>query len=226
MLKAALFDLDGTSVETEHLQYMAWKEVLEPFGVSLEKKEYISQYAGKVGKIIEAELIEKYGLETRPGLLLQQKENLVLEYFLTKPLEVRPYARETIEFFASRPDIMTAIVTSGPMAEVVVKLKRTGLYDRFDAIASADQVENGKPHPDLYILGIEKLGEKAGFRIRPEECVAFEDTQYGVESAKAAGVVCLAVPNEYSESQDFSMADGVFQDLGDALRWAREKYGL
>jgi hypothetical protein len=47
-----------------------------------------------------------------------------------------------------------------------------------------------------------------------------------VESAKGAGLVCLAVPNEYSRTQDFSMADGVFQDLGEALGWVREKYGL
>ncbi|MFQ5647771.1 MAG: HAD family hydrolase [Candidatus Aenigmatarchaeota archaeon] len=219
MLKAAIFDLDGTLIETEHLQYGAWAEVLRPLGVELGREEYVTQYAGKVGELIEAGLAKKYGLETAPGSLLGQKEEMVLEFFKTRPLKPMPYAREAVDSLASQ-GLKLAVATTSPRGEARVKLQRAGLYDSFYAIAPGDEVENAKPHPDLHLLAMGWLG--AG----PEECIAFEDSRYGVEAAKAAGITCLAVPSEYFGYQDLSQADKVFKDLREAVGWAKKEYKL
>ena len=74
-----------------------------------------------------------------------------------------------------------------------------------------------KPSPDCYLLAVANLG------LEPEDCVAIEDTEHGVAAAAAAGVACLAVPNEMSKHHDFSRATQVFSDLVSAAAWVRER---
>ena len=87
-------------------------------------------------------------------------------------------------------------------------------------IVSGDQVENGKPAPDGYLLAAERLG------MNPAECVAVEDTEAGVTSAADAGVVCIAVPSEMSRTHDFGRADAVVDDLTQAREWISSNFEI
>ncbi len=216
MIKGVAFDIDGILVETEYLQWQGWVEVLKPYGISLSREQYF-KYAGKRGDIIESELIRDFNMELKPGALLEPKERLVRQWVREKELRLMPYAREAVEFFAERG---IALVASGgaPREEGMLKLERTGLVSLFPIIVTGSDVERGKPNPDMYILAAERLG------LMPEECLAFEDTEYGLESAKRAGFISIAVPNEYSVKQDFSRADSKFNDLKEAMDWVRKKY--
>lgn len=218
MLRGAIFDLDGVLIETEHFQWQGWVEVLRPHGVTLNEQEYLA-YAGKSGNIIEAELIRRYGLKVPKGHLLEGKEKLLIKWFSTEPLNKMPYAMEAVRFFVDH-GIPTAVASSGPRDEVVLKLDRTGLLPLFRHVVSRDDVSRGKPHPDIYIAACKKLG------LSPADCVSFEDTQYGVESAKGAGTVCFAVPNKFSLGQDFSRADGKFNSLAEAIAHIRKTHKI
>jgi len=216
-IKGVIFDLDGTLLKTEHFNWQAWATVLKHYKISLSKKDYF-KYSGKQGDIIESELIKYYGLNAKKGFLLKQKDRLIIGLFKLKPPKFIPYARESIKFFINRK-IKLAIATGGPRNEVILKLKRVKLYSLFPVV-SGNEVVKGKPYPDIYLLAVKKL------RLKPESCIAFEDTQYGVESAKSAGLACLAIPNEFSQNQDFSRADGVFKSLRESVKWVKEKYNL
>jgi len=206
MLNGVVFDLDGVLLDTESFQWQGWVEVLRPFGVDLNKEEYISRYAGKNGTIIESELVRLYGLRVSDGPLLKQKEKLLMEWFGSRQINVMYYSKETVDFFATR-NFKLGVASSGPRDETLLKVKRARLPGKFNVIVSRDDVSRGKPYPDIYVLTVERLGLKS------ETCLAIEDTQYGVESAKGAGLTCLAIPNEFSRGQDFSKADAVFKSL-------------
>lgn len=208
--KAVIFDIDGVLVETEYFQWQGWVEALKPYGKKLSKTEYF-KYAGKTGSIIEQELIRDLKLEVRPRTLLDFKEKLLIEWFHNKPLKLMPHALETIKFFRSK-NIPFAAATGSNEDEARLKLEKTGLMEYLDVIAANDHVKRGKPFPDIYIYAAKLLG------LSPEACLAFEDTQYGVEAAKAAGLTCFAVPNEFSVNQDFSGADRVLMNLKEAIR--------
>jgi HAD superfamily hydrolase (TIGR01509 family) len=206
-----LFDLDGVLLETEYFQWQGWVEVLKPLKVELTKNDYFN-YAGKTGSIVEAELVKNFKLDVPKGSLLEKKEKLLMEWFSTKQLKLMPYAKEAIEHFINN-GYKIALASSGPRDEVILKLKRSGLLHFFKVIVSRDDVKRGKPYPDIYLAAAKKVGSQ------PAECVVFEDTEYGVLAGKAAGMTCVAIPQEYSAYQDFSKADVKVKNLKEAAEW-------
>lgn len=218
ILKGAVFDVDGVLVDTEGFQWEGWVEVLKPFGIPFPKEDYM-QYAGKTGSIIERELIERFGLDVENGSLLKKKEQLLLTWLKSRPIRLLPYAREAVKYFKDR-DLKVAVVSGAPLEEVELKLRKAGVYDLFEALVSRDDVKRSKPYPDGYLCGAKKLV------VAPSACVAFEDTQYGVESAKSAGMACVAIPSDCSANQDFSRANVVVPSLKEACEWVGNTYKL
>jgi beta-phosphoglucomutase len=208
-IKGVIFDLDGILVDTEYFHWQGWVEVLKPYGKSLSQREYL-QYAGKQGDIIESELIKELKLSVKKNELLERKKALVLDWINTKPLHLMPFAEEVIQYFLKK-NINIACASGSLKDEALLKLQKGGLLPLFSLIISGSDVKRGKPFPDTYLLTAKKLG------LKPENCLAFEDTQYGVASAKSAGMFCFAIPNEFSNEQDFSQADGVLKDLHEAM---------
>lgn len=208
-IEGVIFDLDGILVDTEYFHWQGWVESLKPHVKSLTKKEYL-KYAGKQGDAIESELFIDFNLSLPKNELLDKKNELLIDWFETKPLARMPYAKEALEYFQHK-NLKLACASGSFRQEAELKLKKVGLFSFFQAIVSGDDVEKGKPFPDIYILAAKKLG------LKPEQCLSFEDTQSGLTAAKSAGLTCFAIPNEFSQGQDFSQADGVFKNLKEAV---------
>jgi len=209
IIKGVIFDLDGVLVDTEYLHWQGWVEALKPYGKTISQREYV-HYAGKQGDIIEGELIKELQLPVGKNELLQRKIVLVSDWIIAKPLQLMPFAENAVRHFLKK-NVKIACASGSPKDEALLKLKKAGLLSLFHQVISGSDVKKGKPFPDTYLLAAEKLG------LLPEHCLAFEDTQYGVASAKSAGLFCYAIPNEFSQGQDFSQADGVFKSLKEAL---------
>jgi beta-phosphoglucomutase-like phosphatase (HAD superfamily) len=88
-------------------------------------------------------------------------------------------------------------------------LARLGLYQRFDAIKTADDVKRTKPDPELYVAALTALG------VQPTEAVVFEDSPNGVTAAKAAGIYCVAVPNRVTALMKLDHADLRLNSMAD-----------
>jgi HAD superfamily hydrolase (TIGR01509 family) len=210
-IKAILFDLDGTLCKTEAYQLKAWNDVLEKRGVFIQPKDYY-KYIGKTALEVEKDITEEYGLDIQPGELEKEKETLLLQWFKNDDdLELMPFAKEAVEFFSDHPLYKIGLCTSGSKKEVDCKLKKNNLLDSFDLIITKDDVLKGKPAPDVYLEAMKRL------ELRGNECLAIEDTEHGLESAKQAGAHCFVVPQEFSKGQDFSKADKVLDSLNDLI---------
>lgn len=209
-IKAIIFDLDGTLLNSENFQMNGWVIPLKKYGINLTKEQYL-KYAGKQGEIIEGELYKDFGLNMEKGELLAEKESIMKDIWYTKRMELMPFAKNAIEYFYNKSVYKLGACYGGDIDEARAKLRLNDLEKYFDAFAGASEVKIGKPHPDVYLLCAKKLG------IDPENCLAFEDTMYGLRSAKDAGMFCYAIPNEYSKSQNFSRADKILKSLKDVL---------
>jgi HAD superfamily hydrolase (TIGR01509 family) len=126
-------------------------------------------------------------------------------------MPLMPFAKEAGELLSNNHQFNIALCSGGPSEEILTKLEKNDFVKYFSIITAGSDVEKSKPYPDIYLLAVERLG------LKPEECLAFEDTQYGLQSAKSAGVFCFVIPNEYSIKQDFSKADKVISSLKEAI---------
>jgi len=219
-IKGIVFDCDGVLADTEGWHWQTWVETLKPLGINLSKEEYFN-YAGKREDIIDEELLEKYKLNFEKGTLEKKKKALMKEWVETRQLQLLPYAKEAVGFFAQiaeKGKIKMAVCSGSIKEETLSKLKGIGLYSFFPVITGGDEVKHGKPAPDVYLLSSKKL------ELKPEECLAFEDSEYGLRSAKSAGLICFAIPSEFSIKQDFSQADKIFKSLKEVVEFYKENY--
>jgi beta-phosphoglucomutase-like phosphatase (HAD superfamily) len=208
-IEGVIFDVDGVLADTEQYQWLGWVEQLKGFNIVLTKKQYF-KYAGKQGDVIESELIRDFNLSVKKNTLLAKKEALLIEWFHTKKINRMKYAKLMVEYFFKR-NIKLAAASGSPKDEALLKLDKTGLLPYFQIVVGGSEVKRGKPFPDIYLRAATSL------KLKPGNCLSFEDTQYGVESAKSAGLFCIGVPSAFSIKQDFSKADAVYKDLKEVL---------
>ena len=180
---AYIFDCDGTLADTMGLHYDAWKMALEPHGADLPEDLYYS-WGGRPTREIIEELNEMQGLLMDPDTMVHHKESL---YHQLLP-EVQPI--ESVVSFAramhgKKP---MAVASGGGRKSVHATLSGLGLIQLFDAIVTAEDYSRGKPFPDPYLEAARRLG------VEPFECLVFEDTEIGRQSALAAGMECVLVP--------------------------------
>ncbi|MCD6147826.1 HAD family phosphatase [bacterium] len=208
-IKGVVFDFDGTLVDSDPIHYSAWTLFLKRRGRSFTKEDF-ARVSGKQVGLIADYIIKKYKLRITKEELIREKREITLDYFRKRPPKFMPYAKEALVFF-SQKGFKLGLAT-GNLKDVVISiLNKGGLNDFFSVIVDGKDVVRGKPYPDIYLLAAQKLG------IEPRRCLAIENTQYGVESAKAAGFYAFAVPSGISSLQDFSKADKVFSDLKELI---------
>jgi len=215
MFKGAVFDLDGTLVDTEAFCLRSWTEALKPFGIEFTEKDYMD-FVGKTRTIIAPGIIKKYGLDMGADALLKTRKDVLARFLRTEPIRIMPFAEEAVQYFIGR-NTPVALATGSSMDETQTKLERTGLGRFFRTIVTRDDVVNGKPHMETY----DKITKMLG--IEPKACITFEDTLAGVQSAKRTGLACVAIPNALTKHQDFSIADFVAKDLQEAIEWVKKR---
>jgi len=174
--RAYLFDCDGTIADSMPLHYKAWKKALAEYGCTYDEDMFYA-WGGKPVRKIIADLNEMHGLEMPVDVLAENKERL---YHAQLPeLQGIPEVVEHIE--AQHGRIPFAVVSGSRRQSVIGSLTALGLLNKFDVLVCAEDYKHGKPAPDAFLLGAQKLG---GAR---EHCRVFEDTELGMQAATAAG---------------------------------------
>jgi sugar-phosphatase len=194
--EALLFDLDGVLVDSTSVVVRAWRE-----------------WAGRRGLDAERILEIAHGRRTAETIRLiapdldAEAETRALERAEAGNLDGVLEIAGALDLVSSLPEGSWTVVTSGTRELATARIKHVGLPlpERF---VTADDVENGKPHPEPYLKGAEILGT------RPEACVVLEDAPSGVQAAKAAGMAVVAVATTY-RAEDLSEADAVAGSLAE-----------
>jgi len=209
MIEALIFDFDGLILDTEMPDYRAWQETYAAHGLEFP----LSRWALRVGTL--SSLFDPYAhLEETLGRKLDRAE--VLRRQRARNLElvdqeaVRPGVRDYLDE-AYRMKLRVAVASSSTQGWVVGHLSRLELADYFHSIRCREDVARVKPHPDLYEASLEILG------LKPSQAIAFEDSPNGIKAAKAAGLYCVAVPNELTRQLDLDSAgaDRRIESMGD-----------
>jgi HAD superfamily hydrolase (TIGR01509 family) len=183
---AVLWDMDGTLVDTEPYWHEAETELVESFGGTWSPEDGLAQVG--LSLWICAEMLQDRGVPWDRARIIEHLQNRVMER-LAAEVPWRPGARELLAELRDA-GIPTALVTMSmrPMAEQVAEAaRREGPI--FDVIVTGSDVDQPKPHPEPYLRAMEAL------EVRPDLCVAIEDSPPGLASAVTAGAAAIGVPH-------------------------------
>lgn len=183
-----IFDLDGTLVDTMPLHYRAWDTAMRAVGLNAPLDEELFYSLGGVPTRRVAELIAAhYGLTIDPHKVFDHKEALFVDLQKDAKL-IEPVVEIARRVALTHP---VSIASGGPRAIVRGMLELTGLASLFayDRVVTPEDVEHGKPAPDMFLLAAKRMG------VAPERCLVFEDAEPGMRAAEAAGMKWVRVPS-------------------------------
>jgi HAD superfamily hydrolase (TIGR01509 family) len=202
MISTVIFDLDGLLADTENLHRTAYQEVFAGLGVELSDEQYAHHWI-RSGKGIEA-FVNERNLAFDPTLIRRQKGRLY-EEMVSRGVDPMPGSLELLSSLKGRKAM--ALATSSYAKDAYAVLGMLGFEEFFSVKVAKDDVERIKPYPDIFLHAAGQIGAA------PEQCVVIEDAEKGVLAAHAAGMKCIAVPNEHTADNDFSKATLVVNSL-------------
>jgi HAD superfamily hydrolase (TIGR01509 family) len=196
-LRAIVFDFDGVIADSEPLHYRSFRDVLAPLGVALTEADYYARYLGfddvGVFQRVSADAGHAFTAE-RVHALVAEKARL-MEALERDVSVLYPGAADAVRRAAAAVPI--AIASGALRREIERVLVRENLIRHFTAIVAAEDTPQSKPAPDPYIRAVEQLSSAIGQAVDPRECVAIEDSLWGLQSARAAGLRTVAVAHTY-----------------------------
>ena len=215
MLRAVIFDFDGVITDSEILHFRAFNAVLTHHGFQLTRQEYYRDYLGMTDKDCFKALIGEGRLRISEAQIqsLVRRKTRVFEQLARTEGKIIEGVREFLDALAVAK-VPTAICSGALRAEIELILEEARLRDYFDVIVSAEEVAQGKPDPEGFLLAMKKLSEQWAEPIATESCVVIEDSHWGLRAAEAAGMRTIAVTNTYDAAQ-LKQADKVVHRLDD-----------
>lgn len=208
MLKAVIFDVDGTLLDTERIYMQAWKDA-----------------AAELGYVITDELLRKTrAINTKDAARIFETEiGNGFSYEKTRPIRVRiaeeiikrespilkPGVTELLAFLKDN-GIRLSVASSTHLKGTKEHLSESRILDPFEVVVGGDMVTKGKPNPDIFLRAAELLG------LDPSECIVVEDSPAGIRAANAAGMKAVLVPDRAAITQEIiDMSDVVLESLLD-----------
>lgn len=182
MIKALIFDCDGTLTDSMFAHYVAWCEALQPSGMELDEQRFYS-FSGTPSRRVIPMLAAEQGITLDfPQANLAKEEAFLNSIHLLKPIEpVVQIARE------HRGRMKMAVASGGVRRLVHRQLEQINVIEWFETIVTSEDTERHKPDPDVFLEAARRLD------VAPEQCRVYEDGEPGIEAARRAGMECVDV---------------------------------
>ncbi len=195
MLKALLFDLDGTLANTDAVHFPTWMEVLRPYGIEVTREFYDERLSGRVNSDVVDDVLPNLPEEERRRLIEDEEERSRERTAQIGPL---PGLRNLLEE-GRRRGLTLALVTNSVEADADQILEPLNLQEAFDPVVYPKEVSASKPEPAPYLEVLDRL------EIEADEALAFEDSVTGAEASRAAGIQTVGIsaahtPEELKEA--------------------------
>ena len=215
MLQTVIFDFDGVITDSEVLHLRSFNRVLAQYGVEISTKDYYKDYLGLTDLDCLMLVAERsqLGLDTQGIENLAQEKTEVFEKLAKTEGRIIDGVRDFLQMLGQN-NIPMAICSGALLVEIELVLEQARLRSFFEVIVSAEFVKKGKPNPEGFLLTLRKLNHGRQNVILPNQCIVIEDSHWGLEAARAAGMHSVAVTNSYDADQ-LTLAEKIVTKLGD-----------
>lgn len=207
-IKAVIFDMDGTMVDNNEFHKRAFQAFCRRYGKTLSDEAFMNKFVGRHNNQLMPMVFEKNLSQEEIAKYGEEKEAIYRELYATYVTPVKGlYA-----FLAAlkQREIKLAIATGAILENRNFVLQAIGLIDTFHEVVGGEEVINGKPAPDVFLLTAKKLG------VSPQKCVVFEDAPAGITAAKRAGMQAIAISTTHKK-EELKKADLVIKDFSELL---------
>ena len=211
MIKAVIFDMDGTIIDSEPIYREVNQEIYGKYGFKLSQEDY-DRHMGANLKDIWEDILERHQVKEEFSHYKVEDfmEDHIHESYQglaeAEDLELMPGVKEWFEFLKDHGYKM--IIASSSYAPVIEHVYQRFELDQYmEGYVDGNAIENGKPAPDIFLKAAEKMGVKA------EECLVIEDSEHGVNGAQKAGAKVVGFNRAQDQSQDLSKADLIIEEF-------------
>lgn len=214
-LKLVIFDMDGVILDSERVANIAWFEVSKIYGLGLTLEKLRDIKGGTVTRT--QGILAKVVGEEKAIEILQEKRKIQHEVIKSEGgLKLKKGVVELLEQIKER-GLKCVVATSTSRESATKSLKETGVYKYFDSLVFGDEVENGKPAPDIFLKACEK------FAILPENAIVIEDSVLGATAANRAGIRCIVVEDTIKfTDEENKLAYRKFETLLDVKEYLKK----
>jgi HAD superfamily hydrolase (TIGR01549 family) len=209
MLKALIFDLDDTLVNSSPLHKKAFGIALKKYNVDINSisKDEEKNLMGRTLSDVAQRLIKHFSVDISVQTLIVEREKAIIR--LLANVKTMP-GFPALKKFLIKTKLKKAVATSTYKRYADIVLKKINFQNIFQIIVTADQITRSKPDPQIFLLAAKKL------RIKPKDCVVIEDADNGILAAKAAGMKVIAVKNsKFDTHQNLKKADFIVNNLSE-----------
>jgi beta-phosphoglucomutase len=200
-LQAIVFDFDGVIANSEPLHLRAFQQALSEDGIELSASDYFNRYLGfdDVGMFEALARDRGIAMSYRQVTALVTRKGVKLQTMLQAGSVLFPGAADFIR--AAAAAVPVAIASGALRHEIDEIVEAAGIAQLFTTVVAAGDTPQSKPSPAPYLLAFERLREATGRELDGRRCVAIEDSRWGLESARGAGLRCVGVTNSYPADQ-------------------------
>lgn len=200
MKGCVIFDMDGVIIDSEPIHQKCERKMFQILGINVSEDEH-NAFMGTTDETWWSWLENKYELPIKIPEVIQLKKKLYMEY-LRQETHIKPIPHVS-ELIADlyKNNFLLALASSSPHEQIDYILSCFKLENFFRLIISGEDVEKGKPNPEIFLRVSEII------RIPPESCIVIEDSYNGVSAAKSANMKCIGYINPNSGNQDLNKAD-------------------
>lgn len=184
---AIIFDMDGLMLDTESIARCAWQRAALDWGYTIENE----LYAKAIGRRIQDTtniLLMAFGKSFPFDEIRKRKQKYIEEYIAEHGIPKKPGLIKLLDLI-DELSLLKAIGSSTEKKSVIRKLTLSGLIQRFDTLVCGDEIQNGKPAPDIFLTTAERL------HVPAEQCLVLEDSETGIQAAHTAGMIPVMVPD-------------------------------
>ena len=214
--KAVIFDMDGVIFDTEKVYLDIWIEVFEKYGYKMTKELYVN-VMGTGRKNVIKTFLENFGDDLPIEKMYEEKDNQLFYIIENQGIPLKEGVKELFSMLKEK-NYKIALATSAKRERVEKQIKDKWLKESFDAIVCGDDVEKGKPNPDIFLKAAKKID------VEPENCFVVEDSPAGIKAAFSGGMKGIHVEDLKVADEDIlKYCQKSFKDLQEVKKYLSYK---